>query len=703
MTTETKPVLPVRRVTLYTSGVGYFERSGEIEGRASLTLRFPLGQINDVLSSLVLFDGGGGTILPVTYGAQDPIGRTLRAFSVNLGDNPGRLALLKRMRGAEVTITTHTGAQPVSGTVLGVEKHTAALPDGQGTVENEILNLLSQSRLRSIPMDRVESIDILDEALAEELRLALAAVGRSRDTATRPLTFTFEGDGARTAMIGYLTETSAWQTSYRLVIPDPAARREAGSAQTARIQGWAIVQNTSLDDWRDITLTLVSGRPISFIQDLYSPLYVHRPTVASRIQAAPTPQAYGSDLGAVSAAPAPSQPRSKGGGRVLNELFSEAGPEDTMAPGAVASGVANVRQRKISSEEEQRKLERNLSRGLITQEEFQALSSTGAQLGDALFSYAIDLPVTVPREESAMIPFLSGEAGTAIVSVYSREVLDNHPLLGILLTNTTGLHLMGGPITVFSAGPDGGIAYVGEALIDDTEPEQTRILTYAVDLAVDIACDAPEFDQAVAGFAVSAGTVRIHHRNIRATQYRIRNHDAADRPLVIEHRPAGPEWALIEPQEPDERTAHHLRFRRTVAGGASDMFIVHEQYDYWQSMGLVEAPVTQFNWVAAHAAVTGEQRAAIEEILARRGVMEDIARRVETIRRQLGDIDKQQERVRQNMVSLDRQSDLYRRYIAQLDAQETEIAGLQLRLRTEETALEAARKELADFVAALEI
>ena len=86
-------MLPITRVTLYTSGVGYFERGGDVNGEASLTLFFPVGQVNDVLKSLTLLDGGGGTIQPVTYAAQDPVRKALQAFSMDVSDNPNRAAL----------------------------------------------------------------------------------------------------------------------------------------------------------------------------------------------------------------------------------------------------------------------------------------------------------------------------------------------------------------------------------------------------------------------------------------------------------------------------------------------------------------------------------------------------------------------------------------------------------------------------------
>ena len=127
-------MLPITRVTLYTSGVGYFERGGAVEGDAQITLYFPLGAVNDVLKSLVLLDGGGGGISPVTYAAQDPVRRALQAFSLNIGDEPDRATLLGRMRGVSVTVTTGDPA-PLTGIIAGVETRTVYLENSGGMTE----------------------------------------------------------------------------------------------------------------------------------------------------------------------------------------------------------------------------------------------------------------------------------------------------------------------------------------------------------------------------------------------------------------------------------------------------------------------------------------------------------------------------------------------------------------------------------------
>ena len=221
-------------------------------------------------------------IQPVTYAAQDPASRALQAFSVDISGNPDRAELLNRIRGTSVTVAAGEG-EALTGVIVGVEQQNTIWD--RGVTTQHTLNLLAEDGLHSVPLTDVRRIKVNDAKLNEELRQALAAVAQGRDANKRPLTLTFSGPGRRRVLVGYIAEAPAWQTTYRLVLGD-----------TPLLQGWALVQNTGQDDWNNARLSLVSGRPISFIQDLYTPLYVHRPTVQPRIPASPTPQTYDSDL-----------------------------------------------------------------------------------------------------------------------------------------------------------------------------------------------------------------------------------------------------------------------------------------------------------------------------------------------------------------------------------------------------------------------
>src|SRR5690606_33099418 len=99
--------VPVKRVVLFSSGVGYFEHFGTVTGQAMTELSFKTDQINDILKSLVLQDLDGGQVGVVTYPSKDPLEKTLKSFGVDLAGNPSMKDLLNQLRGARVTVVAN--------------------------------------------------------------------------------------------------------------------------------------------------------------------------------------------------------------------------------------------------------------------------------------------------------------------------------------------------------------------------------------------------------------------------------------------------------------------------------------------------------------------------------------------------------------------------------------------------------------------
>lgn len=664
-------MLPITRVTLYTSGVAYLERSGEVEGDSRLTLYFPVGSVNDVLKSLVLLDSGGGAIAPVTYAAQDPVDRALQAFSIDISGAPSRAELLQQIRGTSVTLTTdHT--EPITGLVVGVETQYVTLPDGQGSADRHSVSVLADDSLHTVPLDTVRSLQINDAALAEELRQALAAVAQGRDAGKRPVTLALTGEGRRTIQIGYLLEAPAWQTSYRLVLGD-----------TPRLQGWALVQNTGQDDWSETHLSLVSGRPISFIQDLYTPLYVHRPTVQSRIPAAPTPQTYGSDM--------------------MDKERKLGEPLAAMAAPAPA-GAAFARARQAGGKSKGGPLSDEVfGSGLDPSQATKAsVAASGASLGSALFAYHLDLPVSVPRQQSAMIPFAAAEVEAERVSVYNSHVQKDHPLTGVRLKNTTNLHLMGGPLTVFDTQNSTSAGYVGDALMDDTEPEQTRLLTYAIDLAVDAEDQRDSQTSVVTEIRITGGILRVRQTYQQVAVYTFKNNSAQPRTIVVEH-PTQDGWELLEPTAPSERTATHYRFDIPAPGKSAVTLTVRTEKQAWEAFSLLNNPVENLLVYNRSNKASASVRAALENVQTRREAIADLETRIAELEEQWETVAEGQERIRKNMEALDHKSDLYRRYVGELDKQETQIGQWMTERDARQTDLTAAQTDLRAYISGLSL
>src|SRR6185437_12848798 len=273
--------VPVTKVVLFSSGVGYFEHSGSVSGNSATELRFKTSQINDILKSLVLQDQDGGRVGAITYPSQDPLAKTLKSFQVDITQNPSLAQLLNQLRGARVTIQRQ--ADKLSGTILGVETRTKG-GEKSDSFAVPVLNLLTGATIRAVELPSISNLTLDDPQLQEELTRALGALVQARDQDQKPVTINFTGTGERRVRIGYVVETPVWKTSYRLLLDD--------RSKLGKLQGWAIVENQTESDWNHVSLSLVSGRPISFVMDLYQPLYATRPIVVPEMYTGLRPQLY---------------------------------------------------------------------------------------------------------------------------------------------------------------------------------------------------------------------------------------------------------------------------------------------------------------------------------------------------------------------------------------------------------------------------
>jgi hypothetical protein len=281
--------LPIAQVVLFSSGVGYFQREGQVEGNARIDLTFREDDINDLLKSLVLQDLGGGHISAVHYDSHDPIDRTLRSFAIDLTGNPSFGELLNQARGekVEVVLQQSNVTQPgtLTGSIMGVEKQRQQV--GNQPVEIELLNLWCAEGMRSVKLNEVQRVRFLNPIMDSEVKQALETLALSHDTQKKAVRLNFVGAGKRPVRVGYVVENPIWKTSYRLVL---------NKEGKPFLQGWAIVENPSDEDWSNVRMALVSGRPISFRMDLYQPLYLPRPLVEPELFASLRPPTYTSPL-----------------------------------------------------------------------------------------------------------------------------------------------------------------------------------------------------------------------------------------------------------------------------------------------------------------------------------------------------------------------------------------------------------------------
>ena len=677
-----EPALPLEKVVLFTSGVGFFQHGGKVDGDAQVEMAFKSEQINDLLKSMVLEDRDGGTVAAVSYASRDPITKTLGTFAVNLTDNPSIGQILGRLRGARIEVEA---APPASGTIVGVEKRTVPVGDDQ-TVEKEFVTILTKEGLRTLALDTITRLKLLDERLQGELEKALAVLALGTDNDRKSVTLDFAGKGARRVRVGYVQEAPVWKTSYRVVLgaeDGKAAEKDKDKKQEkALLQGWAIVENTTDQDWKDVRMSLVSGRPISFRMDLYQPLYVPRPEVRQELYASLLPQQYGQDLA--------KRDREFAAAGERQGRIQLARPEKAASGLRGAAAAYAPAESSVVGDGNALSLDMAANAGSI-----QSVAQ-GAALGE-LFRYEIDKPVSIARQRSAMLPIVSEQIEAEKVSIYDDRVLAKHPLAGLRLVNLTKLNLMQGPVTVY----DGGV-YAGDARVEDLVPGSERLVSYAVDLDVEVAPRTEPRPEEIVSVKLAKGTLVVTRKLARRKIFEIKNSGADAVKLLVEH-PREEPWKLVAPEKPAETTRDRYRFAVTAEPGKPVTLEVAEEQQTLQQLALVNTDDSTILFFTNAKQTSPAVKEALTAVIERKREIERFVQERAKREQEVNVVGQEQERIRQNMAQLERTSDLYTRYVQKFAVQEDRVETLRKEVADLQAKELEARRALDDYLQQLEL
>lgn len=648
--------LPITAITLYRSGVGSFERVGEINGDANVYLRVDQGQLNDLLKSLVVLDAGG-TVGAISYGSREPIERRLASFGVNLADNPSMSQLLSRLRGAKVQIQTADSS--ATGTITSVE--TVQRAEGDKAVSTFAVTIFTGAGIKRIDLDDIIGLEFLDERLKSDIQRALEILAQERDENIRTVEVSTRGDGDRELLVSYVHEMPVWKPAYRLVL---SQRGEP------ILQAWAIVENTTEEDWRQIDLSLVASQPVGFTMDLQTPLFVQRPDIAVPGGALAQPKVY---AGAEAM-------------RVEQRELSRAGRSRFAAPATEADMSARGQS----------------SLGLSTAMAdsaagfFASASSMAAavQVGESVV-LRIENPISLDRQQSAMIPMLTERVEARKISIYTPSQ-GNQPMLGVELTNTTSAPLISGPVAVY----DG--AYAGDAMVGFVPREADRMLAYAVDMELK-AQQAQNSSSSRATYRIITGYLQSSYVRTVANTYTLRNEAGKERTVVIEHQPMGG-WDLVEPTNGVKSDDGMVRFECTVAAGKTLELKVVERRTESSRYGLIDADLPNLiEQINRGAEASDDVMEALREGARLNRRVADLRSQLDRITKQVQSIQQDQSRIRQNMQAIDRTTDLYRRYLETLSTQEDQLAELGTEAEQTRRAIEQAEAERRKYFEGLSV
>jgi hypothetical protein len=685
----TAALLPISQVVLFSSGVGYFQREGSVEGEQRVDLSFPTQDVNDLIKSLTLRDLDGGRIDAVSYDSNVPVERTLQSFAVNLASNPTFGQILNQARGEKVEVVLQQAAagQPatLTGSVIGIETKQQLVD--KNVISVECLNLWCVDGMRSVKLTDVQRVRFLNSIMDSEFKKALETLAQGHDTQKRAVSIQFTGQGKRRVKVGYVVENPIWKTSYRLVLDKPNPK-EGRKAEKPYLQGWAVVENTTDEDWASVKMALISGRPISFQMNLYDALFIKRPVVEPELFASLRPPAYSGALGdlqshrfaAPTNAPTSGAPAAKMPSRSGRADGRRAGKEQQ---GQGVNGTYALELRKQLSER------MNLGGSV-------ASAASASKLGD-YFQYAIDHPVTLPRQKSALLPILGKDVEAQRVSIYNEGVHAKFPLLGLALTNNTGMHLTQGPVTVFE-----GSTYAGDARILDLQKGERRLLSYAVDLGTEVLAARTADSGTLQAVKIVKGIVQTTTKLSEKKTYTVANRNDEARTLLIEH-PHRTDFHLVKMDKPWETASDVYRFKLDVPAGKTVPLTVSEEKDLRSFVSLTNSDDQSIRILLSAPVTSPKVKEALEKAMSLKGKMSATQREIQQLERQLRDITTDQQRLRANLREMPPTAEAYKRYLKKFDTQETQIEKFQAQIKELQNDEHAQRKEYEQFLAKLTV
>jgi hypothetical protein len=742
--------LPVKRVVLYKNGIGYFEHTTRVRGNQDLAIDFTTGQLNDVLKSLTVVDLGEGRIGSVRYNSIAPLDERLRSLRLPFGEQVTNAEFLGALRGARVEV--RSGSASASGRLLSVEKERRQNGKGDFADVTTFAIVTEAGDMRNFELGPGTSVGIAERDLTDEIGRYLNLVGSSRARDLRRMTISALGSGDRDVFVSYISEVPVWKSTYRIILSDKPNQKPL-------LQGWAIVDNTVGEDWRDVQLSLVAGAPQSFIQDISQPYYARRPVIAPPESFMLTPQTHEATMNAPGPPPPPSFSGASGAlqgtvkdpsGAVISGAQVTVRNEETGAsqtttsdangnyrfynvpagnsalfvnkPGFKGFNLSNI----YLGVGRMNEIHASLQVGAVAETVevtagAMAVNTSSAMLATALskesseaeakgfgdfFEYQIKQAVTINKNQSALVPILNAHVEADKVTLWSGgNVSDDdsdrsaRALRALWIHNTSGLTLDSGTFNILEKD-----TFAGEGIFDAIHPGERRLLSYAADTAVRVVTEEESSQKPITRIRIAKGLMITTREERESRLYKIRNADNTSRQVVIEH-PAKEDWRLVDGgPKAEESTASFHRFRVNLAPSSTVDLKVESYHPLDSSFALTNLNEQEVAVLSEQQRMTPSMREAFGRILAKKNEVSRLDTQMRARGQERDAIIADQARLRENMKALKGSAEekaLLQRYTRQLDQQEDRLTALQNEISGLNAKKERADQELDQIIQAV--
>lgn len=648
--------IPLKRVTLYKHGIGHFERRGKFKGPGEIELLCGPEDIDDMLKSLLVLNVEGGGLAAVTYDSAKTLPTRLSEFGFDLRKCHGLLELIAQIKGSPVTIKV--GTTKVEGRVAGLDEVEQAVGDSK-VIEQQLLLYCGGTSLKRYGFSSITEITLNDPHLASEIQQQLELLFQSiRKKDRKLLKVELTEAIEREVIIAYSIPNPIWKTSYRMVVDDN---------NRVHLQGTAIVDNVQDEDWDEVQIALVSAAPVSFIQPLYDPVQPHRRKIQAQGQTSQGPyvaeraQNFGDGFGGANDAISSTNSFEL----QLHERFKANKSSDEGA-GAVAASAASWR-RLGPLPNQSREAE---AVNVFDAAQLQNVEVEVSESGE-LFEYQISLPVTIPRNSSALIPIVNEQIEGERISLYNAARNTRFPYAALRFKNTTGLVLEAGPVTILEKH-----SYAGEALLDVLKKDDTRILPFALDQSITVVVRDNFERKPFWRVRAWQGFLYLDYKEETQKTYNLENLSDIDKIVFIEH-PVQSTLSLVSAEKPVEVTESFYRFRVPLTPKEAHSLSVVEEGQNYQTVRLedFDSPdMAAVKWLMDQNFVDKQFHAFLKQVIEKRTVIRLLLEQRKTMHEHVAELKAEQERARENVRTLGSSSERYRTAID--EAEDKIVAGI---------------------------
>jgi hypothetical protein len=628
------PALAVKKIVVYKHGVGYFEREGKVRDNQKVVLAFKSAQMKDLLKSLYAVDLDGGRIATISYDTKDPLSKQLEDILIRVPEQNALTQFLMQLKGARVEATV--GGETATGSVIGIEPVTRQTKDGN-TATYKLVLFRDDGKIQPVDLLEVSSLKLLDEGLQKDLKRLLDITLKAKYSDRKSVVLDAQGQGERSVRVGYIIETPIWKTSYRLLFQD---------GQKPLLQGWAILENTTDEDWENVDVSFVAGSPMSFIMDLYTAYYPVRHEIPVGVTAAPKPMM---EPRAMPPAPAAA---AMGGRRAMDAAKKEKG--DTEGEFAARKSAT---------------LMEALENAVVP-------AAEGVEVGD-LFAYQAKEKVSVKRGQAALVPILSERLDSADRVLYWRAGAGERPLNSVLFKNTTSLTLEAGPVTLFD-----GSTCIGEGLLRRVlKKDMKDVVSYAVEAGVAVETRVNHRNDPVTRGRIANGVLTLTHTQNVESVYALKNQLAKDVVLHLDHARLGG-FTLAEPAKADEELDGQYRFKIDLKAGASLEHKVRETQPVSTTVALIQTPAETIRYYAQQRYLSEAAKKFLAELAQTQGDINRLRQEENEITQERARLNEDDGRIRQNLGVLRADAaelEMRRKYLQRLqdsDTRQEQIKGL---------------------------